>query len=67
MKARKKQELHQKSLPDLKKQAEVLSLEIVETKLKLKAQKEKNTSLFMKKRHDLSRILTIITQKELKK
>ncbi|MBU1127314.1 MAG: 50S ribosomal protein L29 [Patescibacteria group bacterium] len=66
MKTRKKQELHQKALPALKKQAEDLKLEIIEMKLKLKAQKEKNTSFLMKKRHDLARVLTIITQKQAK-
>lgn len=67
MKTRKKQELHQKSLSALEKQAEELRLEIVKIRLKLKAQKEKNTSLLMKKRHDLARILTIITQKQVEK
>ena len=64
MKVRKKQELHQKSLSALEKQAEDLRLEIANISLKLKAQKEKNTSLLMKKRHDLARVLTIITQKQ---
>jgi ribosomal protein L29 len=67
MKEKQKKELHQKTVEALQEQAEKLRFEIAQLVLRIKAGKEKNTSILKTKKADLARVLTIISKKKLEK
>lgn len=64
MKKKDLEQIHKKSIAELKKQAEELKKELVNLKLKIKSGKEKNIRLFKTKRHQLAQIKTVLSEKE---
>lgn len=65
MKKKEKQELHQKTITQLQKEAGKLTKELAKLRLELRAGKLKNVRQLMNQRHHLARLKTIIREKEL--
>lgn len=65
MKKKEKQELHQKTISQLKKEIDKKEKEIAKLRLELKAGKLKNVHQLMSQRHYLASLKTILKEKEL--
>jgi ribosomal protein L29 len=65
MKAKEKQELHQKTAPQLQKEIMKAEEKLAKLRLELKAGKLKNTRQLMNQRHQLAVLKTILREKEL--
>lgn len=64
MQLKPKQKLHQQAPKELKKKLDKTQRELVDLKLKISAQKEKNVHAAKKKRHEIAIIKTILREKE---
>ncbi len=65
MKKKEKQELHHKTISQLKKEIDKKEKEIAKLRLELKAGKLKNVHQLMGQRHYLAGLKTILKEKEL--
>lgn len=64
MKSKDVKQLHDKSEKELKEMLKKAKEELIKLKMELATRKLKNSHLLMEKRHDISRIKTIIREKE---
>ncbi len=65
MKKKEKQELHQKTVAQLRKEIAKIENELAKLRLELKAGKVKNVRSLMNQRYHLAALKTILKEKEL--
>ncbi len=65
VKKKEKQELHEKTIPQLQKEAAKAEKELAKLRLELRAGKMKNVRQLMNQRHRLAVLKTVIKEKEL--